>query len=117
MSVAASVATKRSIVPNVLARLFGPAKQRRTIARQIGKTDARHRFGRTAAVGDRRTGVYECGEEHGHCKSSALFSLGLRIDTLDWQISILCVAIQVKSQHRYPVHPSATGVAILGPSL
>ena len=61
---AASVATKRSIVPNVLARLFGPAKQRRTIARQIGKTDARHCFGRTAAVSDRRTGVYECGEEH-----------------------------------------------------
>ena len=64
MSVVASIAMKRSIVPNVLAWLFGPAKQRRTIARQIRETDAWHRFGRTAAVGARRT-VQGCREENG----------------------------------------------------
>ena len=110
MSVAGSVATKRGHgAPNVLARLFGSGKAAAwAIARQIGEADARHRFGRTAAVSARRHRRMRMWRASTPLQIfSMLFSLGLRIDTLDWRnVRSSARRSKSQSQHRYPViHP------------
>jgi cytochrome c biogenesis protein CcmG, thiol:disulfide interchange protein DsbE len=88
---------------NMLAQIFRPAgrvERLRPIARHIGEIGGGHCFGRAAAAGTRRAGVYGCCDEHGAKYLQRRFlPVGLRARLVQQPSS----AGQIKSPHNIGV--------------